>query len=50
MYFFHIVYLLFSITITINTGNATYFVYYKYINRNKENVSKYDYVYQAKNY
>ena len=41
---------LFSITITINTGNATYFVYYKYINRNKENVSKYDYVYQAKNY
>ena len=26
------------------------FVYYKYMNRNKENVSKYDYVYQAKNY
>ena len=26
------------------------FVYYKYMNRNKENVSKYDYVYQAANY
>ena len=29
-------------------GIATYFVYHKYMNRNKENVSKYDYVYQAK--
>ena len=41
---------LFSIIITINIGIATYFVYYKYMNHNKENVSKYDYVYQAKNY
>ena len=39
---------LFSIIFTINIGIATYFVYYKYMNRNKENVSKYDYVYQAK--
>ena len=27
-----------------------YLVYYKYMNRNKENVSKYDYVYQEPNY
>ena len=44
----HIV--LLSIILTINTGIATYFVYYKYMNRNNENVSKYDYVYQATNY
>ena len=41
---------LFSILFTINVGIATYFVYYKYINRNKEHVFKYDYVYQAKHY
>ena len=41
---------LFSITFTINMGIATYFVHYKYMNRNKENVSKYDYVHQAKSY
>ena len=29
--------------------NATDFVYYKYTNHNKEDVSKYDYVYQTKN-
>ena len=33
--------LLFSIFLTINVGIATYFFYYKYTNRNKEN----DYVY-----
>ena len=31
-------------------GIVTYFVYYKYMNRNEENVFKYDYDYQAKNY
>ena len=41
---------LFSIFFTINDGIATYFAYYKYMNHNKENVSKYDYTYQAKNY
>ena len=41
---------LFSVFFTINVGIATYFVYYKYMNCNKENVSKYDYIYQAKNY
>ena len=41
---------LFSIFFAINVGIATYFVYYKYVNRNKENVSKYDYVYQTENY
>ena len=41
---------LFSIFFMINTGIATYFFYYKYINHNKENVSVYDYVYQRKNY
>ena len=41
---------LFSIFFTINIGIATYLVYYKYMNRNKENVSKYDYVYREANY
>ena len=41
---------LFSIFFTINVGIATYFVYCKYMNHNKENVSVYDYVYYAKNY
>ena len=41
---------LFSILFTINIGIGAYFVYYKYMNRNKENVSAYDYVYHAKNY
>ena len=36
---------LFSIFFTISIGIATYFVYYKYMSRNEENVSKYDYVY-----
>ena len=31
-------------------GIGAYFVYYKYMNRNKKNVSVYDYVYHAKNY
>ena len=38
---------LFSIFFTISVGIDTYFVYYKYVNRNKENVSKYDYIYQT---
>ena len=42
---------LFSIFFIINIGNCAYFVYYKYMNRNEENVSKYyDYIYQTKNY
>ena len=41
---------LFSIFFTIISGVATYFVYYKYINHNKKNVSVYDYVSQRKNY
>ena len=43
----HIV--LFLIFFTINIGIATYFVYYKYLSRNEENVSVFD-VYQRKNY
>ena len=39
-----------EIFLTICIGISTYFVYYKYMNRNKENVSVYDYVYHAKNY
>ena len=35
---------LFSIFFAINIGIGAYFVYYKYMNRNKENVSVYDYV------
>ena len=41
---------LFSIFFIINVGIGAYFVYQKHMNRNKENVSKYDYVYQTKNY
>ena len=33
---------LFSIFFAINIGTGAYFIYYKYINRSKENVSKYD--------
>ena len=39
---------LISIIITIDIGVAAYFVYYKCMNHNKENVSQY--VYQTKNY
>ena len=39
---------LFLIFFTINMGIATYFIYYKYINHNEENVSIYYYVYQRK--
>ena len=39
---------LFSIFFIISVGIAVYFAYYKYVNRNKKNVSKYyDYVYHA---
>ena len=41
---------LFSIFFTINIRIATYFIYKKYINHNKKNIFKYDYVYQRKNY
>ena len=43
-------FVLISIIFIINIGIATYLVYYKYMNHNKGNVSKYDYVYQSKNY
>ena len=39
---------LFSIFFAINIGIGTYFIYYKYIKNNKENVSKFDYIYQTK--
>ena len=42
--------MLFSIIFTINIGIGVCFVYYKYMNHNKQNISKYDYVYQGKNY
>ena len=42
--------MLFSIFFTTNVRIAAYFVYYKYMNHNKENVSIHDYVYQPKNY
>ena len=41
---------LFSIFFAIYIGISAYFVYYKYMNRNKENVPGYDYVHQAKKY
>ena len=42
--------LLLLIFFTINIEIGAYFVYYKYMNRNRGNVSKYDYTYQTKNY
>ena len=39
---------LFSIFFTTNIGIGAYFIYYKYINHNKESFSKYDCVYQRK--
>ena len=36
---------LFLLNFAINIGIGTYFVYCKYMNRNKENVFKYDYNY-----
>ena len=41
---------LFSRMFTVNIGIATYFIYYKYINRDKKSTLSYDYVYQATNY
>ena len=38
---------LFSIIFAINIGIGTYFVYYKYMNRDKETASRYDYIYQT---
>ena len=38
---------LFSIFFIINVGIGAYSAYYKYINHNKRNVSKYDYVHQT---
>ena len=38
---------LFSIIFTINIGIVPYFVYYKYMNHDKETASRYDYVYQT---
>ena len=37
---------LFSVFFTIIVGICAYFVYYKYMNSNKENPSKYDYIHQ----
>ena len=38
------------IVFTICIGISIYFVWYKYMNRHKGNVSEYDYLYHAKNY
>ena len=38
---------LFSIFCTINVGIGAFFGYYKYVNHNKKNISRYDYVYQT---
>ena len=38
------------IVLKICVGIGAYFVYYKYMNRNKKDVSVYDYIYIAKNY
>ena len=42
--------MLLSIILTISITIGIYLVYDKYINRNKEKVSRYNYVYQATSY
>ena len=44
----HIV--LFSIIFAMNIGVGTYFIYQKYMNRNKKTAPRGDYVHQAENY
>ena len=39
--------MLFSIIVTIDVGIGTYFIYYKYMNRNKETGAKEGFNYQA---
>ena len=47
---FYTVFIVLAVTaLTVSIGIDTNFTY-KYMNRNRENVSIYDYVYQAKNY
>ena len=41
---------LFSIIFAINVGIGTYFVYYKYMNRDKKTAAKYNSIYQTTNY
>ena len=49
IWFYTVFIVLSIIVLTMCTGLRAYFTY-KYIGRHKENVSIYDYVYQAKNY
>ena len=49
VYFYTVFIVLAVIALTVSIGISAYFTY-KHIKRNKENVSIYDYVYQAKNY
>ena len=44
---YKVLFWIFFILFVINTGISTYFAYYKYMNHNKENVSRYDYTYQT---
>ena len=39
--------MLFSIIVTIDVGIGTYFIYYKYMSRNKETGAKESFNYQA---
>ena len=50
MQFLHTVHSVVFKNFTINVGISTYFVCYKYMNCKKENVSRYDYAYQATYY
>ena len=50
IYYYKVFIVLAVIALAICIGINTYFVYYKYMNRNKENVSVYDYIYHAKSY
>ena len=49
VYFYTVFIVLAVIALTVSIGIGAYFTY-KYIKRNKENVSIYDYIYQVKSY
>ena len=50
IYYYKVFIVLAVIALAICIGINTYFAYYEYMNRNKENVSVYDYIYHAKSY
>ena len=44
---YRVLFWIFFIFFVINIGIGTYFTYYEYVNRKKENLPKYDYTYET---